>query len=161
MTHLHIPHPHLEHRAESGPVRTADQHAPGSGLYGRFNRAVAVWATDKVGSMTCAYLFAGLALVSLPDAVRGGTAPLIQWIAQTFFQLVLLSVILVGQKVQSVAGDARAQATYDDGEALLHYADGAARALAALHSKIDALAPATAPQPAVPAQRDGEQVDAS
>ena len=39
---------------------------------------------------------------------------IIAWIAQTFLQLVLLSVIMVGQNVQSVASDVRSQHTYDD-----------------------------------------------
>jgi hypothetical protein len=44
---------------------------------------------------------------------------LIAWIAQTFLQLVLLSVIIVGQNIQSTASDARAAKTFDDTEALL------------------------------------------
>lgn len=49
--------------------------------------------------MWCAYVFAGLALVSLPAAIALGTAAIITWIAQTFLQLVLLSVIIVGQNI--------------------------------------------------------------
>ena len=72
--------------------------------------------------MWCAYAFALLALVSLPDAIRGGLSTTITWIAQTFLQLVLLSIIIVGQNVQSAAADARAQATYEDADAVLHTA---------------------------------------
>jgi hypothetical protein len=72
--------------------------------------------------MWCAYAFALLAFVSFPDAIRSGLSPTITWIAQTFLQLVLLSIIIVGQNVQSAAADARAQATYEDADAVLHTA---------------------------------------
>ena len=44
---------------------------------------------------------------------------LIAWVAQTFLQLVLLSVIMVGQKVAAAASDKQALQTYNDAEALL------------------------------------------
>jgi len=47
----------------------------------RFNEWLAVRITKIVGTMWCAYAFAGLALISLPAAIRGGTAMLIGWIA--------------------------------------------------------------------------------
>jgi hypothetical protein len=72
--------------------------------------------------MWCAYAFALLALLSLPTALRGGLAPSITWIAQTFLQLVLLSIIIVGQNVQGAASDERAEATYQDADAVLHTA---------------------------------------
>jgi hypothetical protein len=67
-------------------------------------------------------LFALLALLSLPDAINGGKAALIAWIAQTFLQLVLLSIIIVGQKVEGAASDKRSSDTYNDAEAILHEA---------------------------------------
>jgi len=73
--------------------------------------------------MWCAYVFAAIALVSLPAAITGGTATLIAWIAQTFLQLVLLSVIMVGQKVSAAASDKQALQTYRDAEALLRFQD--------------------------------------
>ena len=45
-----------------------------------------------------------------------------QWIAQTFLQLVLLSIIIVGQNVQASASDERAENTFQDAEAVLHEA---------------------------------------
>ena len=72
--------------------------------------------------MWCAYAFAALALVSLPGRARVGRAAIVSWIAQTFLQLVLLSIIIVGQQVQSAAADKRAQATYEDADAVLHTA---------------------------------------
>ena len=55
-----------------------------------------------------------LALIGLRPALKPGGEGLIAWIAQTFLQLVLLSVIMVGQNVQSVASDVRSEHTYDD-----------------------------------------------
>jgi len=78
------------------------------------NAKIAVFLTNIVGSMWCAYAFAVIALIGLPPALKPGGEGLIAWIAQTFLQLVLLSVIMVGQNVQSVASDVRSQHTYDD-----------------------------------------------
>jgi hypothetical protein len=89
----------------------------------RFNDRLAVAITNVVGTMWCAYAFAGLALISLPAAVRGGTATLIAWIAQTFLQLVLLSIIMVGQKVAAEKSDRQLEQTYRDAEALLKISD--------------------------------------
>jgi hypothetical protein len=88
----------------------------------RFNTFLALKITAAVGTMWCAYAFALLALLSLPTALRGGLAPSITWIAQTFLQLVLLSIIIVGQNVQGAASDERAEATYQDADAVLHTA---------------------------------------
>jgi hypothetical protein len=52
--------------------------------------------------MWCAYAFALLAILSLPAAIKtGDLIVIVAWIAQTFLQLVLLSIIMVGQDVQS------------------------------------------------------------
>lgn len=100
---------------ERGPVRVEDQHARHNRV-ARFNAALAVGITRIVSSMWCAYGFGGLALVSLPNAIHTGTATLISWIAQTFLQLVLLSIIMVGQDVQAKASDARGEQTFNDAE---------------------------------------------
>jgi hypothetical protein len=88
-----------------------------------FNAKLAVIITSGVGTMACAYVFAALALVSLPDAIKNGKAALISWIAQTFLQLVLLSIIMVGQRVQSAASDARAAKEFEDTEVILDRLD--------------------------------------
>jgi len=90
---------------------------------GRFNDWLAVKITNIVGTMWCAYAFAGLALISLPEAIRGGTATLIAWIAQTFLQLILLSIIMVGQNLASAKSDRQLEQTYRDAEALLKISD--------------------------------------
>ena len=79
-----------------------------------FNAKIAVFLTNIVGSMWCAYVFAIIALLGLRPALKPGGEGLVAWIAQTFLQLVLLSVIMVGQNVQSQASDVRSQHTYDD-----------------------------------------------
>ena len=69
-----------------------------------FNRRVAEKVTSFVSTMWCAYIFAALALISLPAAIRSGDVVIIvAWIAQTFLQLVLLSIIMVGQKSSSAS----------------------------------------------------------
>jgi hypothetical protein len=74
--------------------------------------------------MWCAYAFAVLALVALPSAIKSGDPlQLVQWISQTFIQLVLLSVIMVGQNISSRASDKRAEMTYKDAEATFHEAE--------------------------------------
>jgi len=118
---IHMPHPRIHARTASGPPQTADQLKQG-GPVTRFNAAVADKVTQGVGTMWCAYAFALLALVSLPDAISAGRAAIVSWIAQTFLQLVLLSIIIVSQNVQSAAADSRAQATYEDADAVLHTA---------------------------------------
>ncbi len=74
---------------------------------------VALFITRIVGTMWCAIAFALIALISLPKAIEGGVAPTISWIAQTFLQLVLLSIIMVGQNLQSRHAELRADADYE------------------------------------------------
>ncbi len=118
----YAPHPHIAHRRALGPVKIADQYERGSG-FSRFNTMLALKVTAIVGTMVAAYLFTALALVSLPSALNSGNLIIIvAWIAQTFLQLVLLPVIIVGQNVQAAASDKRAEQTYLDAEAVLHEA---------------------------------------
>ena len=100
---------------------TSSPLTPTRPWYARFNAAFAVKITKGVGTMWCAYAFAALALVSLPSAIKSGSAvTLVSWISQTFLQLVLLSIIIVGQNVLAAAADKRSEATYEDGDAVLH-----------------------------------------
>ena len=108
----HAPHPQIARRQEQGVATIAQQ-------FTGFNGWLAVKITNGVATMWCAYAFAALALISLPEAIKSGTAALIAWIAQTFLQLVLLSIIMVGQKVAAQASDKQAEQTYKDAEALL------------------------------------------
>jgi hypothetical protein len=116
-------HPRIEQRKKQRPVKVADLMPRGDNPITRFNRWLAVKVTNGVGTMWCAYAFAALALVSLPAAIMSGNAVLIvSWISQTFLQLVLLSIIIVGQNVLAAASDKRAEATYEDADAVLHTA---------------------------------------
>jgi hypothetical protein len=82
----------------------------GDNLLGVINTRLALGITKIVGSMWCAYIFAMLALISLPAAILSHDPIIIvAWIAQTFLQLVLLPIIIVGQNVQAAASDARAE----------------------------------------------------
>ena len=75
-----------------------------------FNKKIALFVTEKVGTMTCAYLFALMALISLPEALSSeDPLEIISWIAETFLQLVLLSIIIVGQNIQSEIAEQQAQ----------------------------------------------------
>ena len=67
----------------------------------KFNDWLALKITDAVGSMWCAYVFTAIALISLPAAIAThNLITIVSWVAQTFLQLVLLSVILKGQNIQ-------------------------------------------------------------
>lgn len=114
--HIHIPNPRLDEREQEGVITTIN-------VVRSFNRRFALLITKVVGTMWCAYAFAALALISLPSAIEGGTASLIAWIAQTFLQLVLLSIIMVGQSIGSEASDQQAAQTFKDAEALLRIND--------------------------------------
>jgi hypothetical protein len=68
----------------------------------RFDRRLAIKITDSVSTMNCSYYFTALALISLPAAIHThDVVVIVAWIAQTFLQLVLLSVIMVGQSIQN------------------------------------------------------------
>ena len=98
----YVPHPRIaarrEHRPRKGkrPTRSKLQRQAGEADH------------RGVGTMWCAYVFAALSLVALPQAIKGGSLTIVQWISQTFLQLILLSIIMVGQQVISAASDERA-----------------------------------------------------
>ena len=117
-TYEHHPHPHIEFRKKHAPK----PQSPPEGPLARFNKFLGDRITKSVGTMWCAYAFALIAFISLPEAIHTGTSALISWIAQTFLQLVLLSIIMVGQKVEGAASDTRAEDTYKDAEAILYEA---------------------------------------
>jgi len=88
---------------------------------------VGIKITNGVGTMVCAIVFACLSLVSLPSALKSHNLIIIVgWIAQTFLQLVLLPIIMVGQNFQSKHSETLAdeeykttQTTYKDLEHLI------------------------------------------
>ena len=120
-----------------------------------FNAKLALIITRTVGTMACAYVFSLIALVSLPAVLiqagvlassdvpkfftKTGLILIVTWVAQTFLQLVLLSVIMVGQSEQALASDARAAKQFTDTETILdrldtHSAGGLADVLVAIRA---------------------------
>jgi hypothetical protein len=152
----------------AGPVRTEHHLAKAlhpsphvikeaMGEVDGFNAKFAVLITRLVGTMWCAYLFGVIALLGLGPALKPGGEGIIAWIAQTFLQLVLLSVIMVGQNVQSLASDARAANTFKDAETILDRRDLHTQGgLKAILDRLDEIAPpvgggsANAPSAKVP-----------
>lgn len=141
----HHPHTCDVTDGKVAPPKKVTEHA-GSGFNGR----LAVKITAAVGTMVCAYAFTALALLSLPTILKqagwyhgpdlgAGMVLLVSWIAQTFLQLVLLSVIIVGQNIQAKASDDRAQRTYLDAEAVLHEAREIQRHLLDQDTKLEAI----------------------
>jgi hypothetical protein len=130
-----------------------------------FNAKFAVLITRGVGTMACAYLFALIALLSLPailiqaGVLTNGDVPnfftkpglilIVAWVAQTFIQLVLLSIIMVGQSVQAAASDARASKEYADTEVVMDRLDEhTAGGITTVLDRIDALEKKLAGRPA-------------
>ena len=116
ITFEHRPHPRIAARRKVGPPTTSAEH---DGLNGR----IALVLTTVVGTMWCAYAFALLALAVLPQAISGGLLTFVEWVSQTFIQLVMLSVIMVGQNILGRAADKRASMTYQDADATFHEAE--------------------------------------
>lgn len=134
----HVPHPHIKHRAEHGPVKVGGAR-PGANIVTRINTRAAVLVTRAVGTMYCAYLFTILALYGLPAALHGGPAGFVQWASSQFIQLVLLPIIIVGSAVLAEASDRLAKRQFDDVEAILHGQSEQAAHLAAQDDQILAI----------------------
>ena len=115
----HAPHPYTKARLTgqtAPPAKVDDERV---GLNGR----IGLMITTLVGTMICAYVFAGIAVISLPSAIRSHNLTiLIAWVSSNFLQLILLPIIIVGQNLQAKASDKRAEQTYKDAEAVLHEA---------------------------------------
>lgn len=118
------PHPHVQKRESKHPAKPTKKLS--------LNDKIGLGITKTVGTMWAAYAFVGLALISLPAVIASGEVLIIvAWVAQTFLQLVLLPVIIVGQNLQAQAAENRAIATYEDATALLHEAKQIQQHLAA------------------------------
>jgi len=102
-----------EHKPRLVTAATVRPQIHGAGVVGLFNSRLAVLITRSVGTMWTAYLFALIALISLPAAIATHSSlVIVAWVAQTFLQLVLLPIIIVGQNVISASQDARAEADH-------------------------------------------------
>ena len=110
-------HPRVEKRKDEHPAQKSDGQKIG------LNERIGLVITKGVGTMWAAYLFFALTLVSLPAAIASGnTLIIVSWLAQTFLQLVLLPIIIVGQNLQAKDAERRAIATYEDAGAILEEA---------------------------------------
>ena len=108
------PTAHVPRLVTSRLVRAA-MH--GESRIGKFNNKLGVLVTRSVGTMWAAYLFMLIGLVSFPQAMnsflKGDRVTGIAWLSQSFLQLVLLPIIIVGQNVNSASQDARAEADHE------------------------------------------------
>jgi hypothetical protein len=112
-------------------------HLPSHTAYARFNKRLAVLITSNVGTMTCFWLFCVISLLGLPAALveahvisptvgligEAGFVIMVQWVAQSFLQLVLLPSLMVGQNLQNIAADARSAKTVEDVERIIDLLD--------------------------------------
>src|ERR1039457_4248025 len=88
---------------------------------------LALVITHRVGTMACVAGFAVLALVALPGALAThSTVTIVMWTSQSFLQLVLLPLLMVGQRLEGRHAEQRSQAdfevnqkAYADAEAIL------------------------------------------
>jgi uncharacterized membrane protein len=112
-------HPHVDERRRHGPPKVADEHVG-------FNGRLAVFITRLVGTMWAVYFITAFILAWMALATWG---PLHQVDPYPFAfllflanvaELMLLSIILVGQSVLGAAADKRSLRTYRDAEAILH-----------------------------------------
>jgi hypothetical protein len=106
----------MEHKPRLITSRSVDPTVHGTGVMGQFNSWLAVHITKVVGTMWAAYVFVLISFISLPQALHafltGDTYVGISWLSQSFLQLVLLPIIIVGQNVISASQDARAEADH-------------------------------------------------
>ena len=117
----YIRHPRSAQLEASTPVKTSD--VAQDGFWNRLNSKVGLKVTLIVGTMWAAYLFLAISLFSAPAAFRShDPIVIVSWISQSFLQLVLLPIIIVGQNIQGKAADRRAEETYQDALATLHEA---------------------------------------
>ncbi|GAC1631892.1 MAG: hypothetical protein NVS4B9_24130 [Ktedonobacteraceae bacterium] len=80
-----------------------------------YNTQLAVWLTEHVGTMWTAYLFAVIAIIGLfgiLGLLSNTVALLVAWVSQTFIQLVLLPIIMVGQNVLGRKSELQADEAY-------------------------------------------------
>lgn len=112
------PHPHIANRKKHKAAISAEilsEVGPST-----LNQRLGLAITKRVGTMWAAYIFFALTLISLPAVImKGDLVLIVGWIAQTFLQLVLLPIIIVGQNLQAAAAERRAVMTYEDAAAVL------------------------------------------
>jgi hypothetical protein len=114
----YVQHPHVEGRKAHRAANADEVIANAEHI--SVNKKLGLGITKSVGTMWAAYAFFALTLVSLPAIImKGDSVQIVSWIAQTFLQLVLLPIIIVGQNIQAAAAEKRAIMTYEDSAAVL------------------------------------------
>ena len=117
---VHHPHPQTEARKLAAPPKVADQHI---GFNGRLGAAI----TRRVGTMWAVYIAVAIQVTWMTLATIGfwefkkDPYPFAFLLfLSNIVQLLLMFVIMVGQRVLGAASDKRAVVTYQDAEAILH-----------------------------------------
>lgn len=135
-------------------AKVSDYHKADT-VYARFNKRIALWLVNHIGTMTCFWLFTVLSLLSLPATLHlMGLIPLhciipafflsfgfiylITWICQNYIQLVLLPGLMVGQNLQNEANDARSAKQFEDTEDILKEQRAQHRILELIAKKVGA-----------------------
>jgi Na+-transporting NADH:ubiquinone oxidoreductase subunit NqrB len=103
-----------EHKPRLITSTSVTQDVHGGGTIGRFNTWLAVKITKSVGTMWAAYVFTAIAVGGAVAVITNNAfwTAVSVLISQTFLQLVLLPIIIVGQNVISASQDARAEANH-------------------------------------------------
>jgi uncharacterized membrane protein len=113
------PHPHVHERARRKPPKVADEHIG-------FNGRLAVFITRLVGTMWAVYFIVAFILAWIALGTWGPLHSVDPYpfafllFLANVVELMLLSIILVGQSVLGRAADKRSLQTYQDAEAILH-----------------------------------------
>lgn len=95
--------------SNASPIDVNQAHADSLSFSERIASRITTW----VGTMACALIFTVMACISLPTVIAEHNALVwVTWITQTFLQLVLLPVIMVGQNLQNKHSEMRADETY-------------------------------------------------
>lgn len=130
-------HPHrhtsvlFHHEPRQHQPRNVNELHKAERASGGLNERIAIWLTNSVGTMWTAYAFALIAIIGL-FAILGvfstTVALLVAWASQTFIQLTLLPVIMVGQNVLGRKAELQADeqfhttmSTYHDIEQIMQH----------------------------------------
>ena len=130
----YIPHPHVPHRITAHDARSKMREEGG------LNTAIAVFLTKHVGTMPIAYAFTLLAVIGLLGII--GILPpvantLVSWTSQSFIQLVMLPVIMVGQAVLGKHQEMVSEKSYNDIEQVMTHLDKQDNAILDMAAKIE------------------------
>jgi hypothetical protein len=135
--YVHVPHPHLKHRAERGAPTVGQAVAE----HPSFNMRLAAWGTQKFGSMPAFYLF--VIYGALGAVFTAEQVTLLYW--SNWVQLWSLPLLAVGSAVLGIALNKMMKRQFDDVEAILHEQSETAAHLAAQDEKILAILEAVQP----------------